>query len=165
MQGMQETRIQSLGREDPLEKWQPTPVFLPGKSHRQRSLAGYSPRSCKRVRLNLAAKQQPCSPSAWVCTSSPGADFLCPDTSLQNKSFLSHHLRLWERLQYHCLCYRAGRKFHDHFYPVLWFSGQEKWCLGENDFMKVTQTCNGSSGSSPVLFLTFLVVSVFKFYF
>ena len=24
-------------------KWQPTPVFLPGKPHRQRSLAGYSP--------------------------------------------------------------------------------------------------------------------------
>ena len=24
-------------------KWQPTPVLLPGKSHRQRSLAGYSP--------------------------------------------------------------------------------------------------------------------------
>ena len=23
-------------------KWQPTPVFLPGKSHGQRSLAGYS---------------------------------------------------------------------------------------------------------------------------
>ena len=23
--------------------WQPTPVFLPGKSHGQRSLAGYSP--------------------------------------------------------------------------------------------------------------------------
>ena len=28
-------------------KWQPTPVFLPRKSHRQRSLAGYSPWSCK----------------------------------------------------------------------------------------------------------------------
>ena len=28
-------------------KWQPTPVFLPGESHRQRSLAGYSPRGCK----------------------------------------------------------------------------------------------------------------------
>ena len=25
------------------EKWQPTPVFLPGKSHGQRSLVGYSP--------------------------------------------------------------------------------------------------------------------------
>ena len=24
-------------------KWQPTPVFLPGKLHKQRSLAGYSP--------------------------------------------------------------------------------------------------------------------------
>ena len=24
-------------------KWQPTPEFLPGKSHRQKSLAGYSP--------------------------------------------------------------------------------------------------------------------------
>ena len=29
--------------EDPLKKdWLPTPVFLPGESHRQRSLAGYS---------------------------------------------------------------------------------------------------------------------------
>ena len=28
-------------------KWQPTPVFLPGKSHGQRSPAGYSPRGCK----------------------------------------------------------------------------------------------------------------------
>ena len=24
-------------------KWQPTPVFLPGKSHGQRSVVGYSP--------------------------------------------------------------------------------------------------------------------------
>ena len=31
---MQETRVQSLGWEVPLEKeWQSTPVFLPGKSH------------------------------------------------------------------------------------------------------------------------------------
>ena len=35
---------QSLDLEDPLRrKWQPTPVFLPGKSHGQRSLVGYSP--------------------------------------------------------------------------------------------------------------------------
>jgi len=32
-----------LGRKDPLEeKGQPTPVFLPGKSHGQRSLVSYS---------------------------------------------------------------------------------------------------------------------------
>ena len=28
-------------------KWQPTPVVLPGKSHRQRSLVGYSSWDCK----------------------------------------------------------------------------------------------------------------------
>ena len=36
---MQETRVRSLGWEDPLKrKWQPTPVLLPGKSHGWRSL-------------------------------------------------------------------------------------------------------------------------------
>ena len=45
---MQETWVQSLGREDPLEKeWQPTPVFCPGEFLGQRSLAGYSPRGHK----------------------------------------------------------------------------------------------------------------------
>ena len=39
-------------------KWQPTPVFLPGKSHRQRSLEGCNPWGHKRVRHNLATKQQ-----------------------------------------------------------------------------------------------------------
>ena len=28
-------------------KWQPTPVFLPGEVHGQRSPAGYSPWGCK----------------------------------------------------------------------------------------------------------------------
>ena len=41
---MQETRVQSLGQEDPLkEAWQPTSVFLPGESYGQRILVGYSP--------------------------------------------------------------------------------------------------------------------------
>ena len=30
-------------------KWQPTPVFLPGKSHGQRSLVGYSPLGAKQL--------------------------------------------------------------------------------------------------------------------
>ena len=39
-----------LAWEDPLgRKWQPTPVFLPGESHGQRSLAGYSPRGHKEL--------------------------------------------------------------------------------------------------------------------
>ena len=45
---MQETRVQSLGQEDPLEKGMATtPAFLPEKSHGQRSLVGYSPWGCK----------------------------------------------------------------------------------------------------------------------
>ena len=38
-------------------KWQPTPVYLPGKSHRQRSLEGYSPWGGTRVGHDLATKQ------------------------------------------------------------------------------------------------------------
>ena len=30
-------------------KWQPTPVFLPGELHGQRSLVGYSPWDCKEL--------------------------------------------------------------------------------------------------------------------
>ena len=37
---VQEMQVQSLDQEDRLEKRLPTPVFLPGKSHGQRSLAG-----------------------------------------------------------------------------------------------------------------------------
>ena len=53
MQEAQETQVQPLGWEDPLEKEMgiqyilqarvSTPVFLPGESHGQRSLAGYRP--------------------------------------------------------------------------------------------------------------------------
>ena len=38
-------------------KWQPTPVFLPGKSHGQRRLSGYSRWGCKSVRHNLLTEQ------------------------------------------------------------------------------------------------------------
>ena len=41
---MQEIQFLCLSWEDPLEKERlPTPVFLPGEFHGQRSLVGYSP--------------------------------------------------------------------------------------------------------------------------
>ena len=41
---MQETLVQFLGEEDPLERAiATTSVFLAGESYEQRSLAGYSP--------------------------------------------------------------------------------------------------------------------------
>ena len=54
---MQETWVRFLdlsGWKIPWRrKWQPTPVFLPGESHGQRSLAGYSPQDRKsRTRLS-----------------------------------------------------------------------------------------------------------------
>ena len=56
---MQKTWVQSLGQEDPWRKeWQPTPVFLPGESHGQRRLVGYSPWGRRRVRCDLVTKQQ-----------------------------------------------------------------------------------------------------------
>ena len=41
---MQETGVPSLGQEDPLEEGMATTaIFLPGESHGQRRLVGYSP--------------------------------------------------------------------------------------------------------------------------
>ena len=46
-----------LGQEDPLEKEMATySSFLPGEFHGQRSLEGYHPWGCKRLRHNLATK-------------------------------------------------------------------------------------------------------------
>ena len=49
MQEPQETRVQSLGqgRSPGGGHGNPLPVFLPGESHGQRSLVGYSPQGCK----------------------------------------------------------------------------------------------------------------------
>ena len=50
MQETWERRVGPLGREMPWrKKWQPAPVFLPGKAHGQRSLASYSPWGLKEL--------------------------------------------------------------------------------------------------------------------
>ena len=38
-----------VGKTPWSSKWYPTPVFLPGKFHGQRSLVGYSPWGCKEL--------------------------------------------------------------------------------------------------------------------
>ena len=54
---MQETQVQSLGWEDPLEKEMAThSIFLPGISHGQKSVVGYSPWGHKRLGHDLATK-------------------------------------------------------------------------------------------------------------
>ena len=47
---MQENRLNpGEGKILRRRKWQPTPVFLPGEFHEQRSLVGYSPWSRKEL--------------------------------------------------------------------------------------------------------------------
>ena len=54
---MRETQVQALGQEDPLEKGTATTlVFLPGESHGQKSLAGYSPWGCKGSNMTEATE-------------------------------------------------------------------------------------------------------------
>ena len=50
--------IPGSGRSPGGGKWYPTPIFSPGKSHGQRNLVGYNPLGCKRIRHDLATKQQ-----------------------------------------------------------------------------------------------------------
>ena len=62
-----------------LGKWQPTSVFLPGKSHGQKSLVGYSPRGCKESGMT---EQQSMCGHARTCahthTQSYGEVFIVP---------------------------------------------------------------------------------------
>ena len=55
--------IPGSGKSPWQREWQPTPVFLPGESHGQRSLAAYSPRGCKESytteRLTLSLTRAP----------------------------------------------------------------------------------------------------------
>ena len=51
--------IPGLGRFPWRRKWQPTPVFLPGESHGQRSLVGYSPWGHKESVMTEATEHAP----------------------------------------------------------------------------------------------------------
>ena len=54
-QGDQETRFYSWVGKIPWRRaWQPTLVFLPGESHGQSSLVGYSPQGLKELDMNEA---------------------------------------------------------------------------------------------------------------
>ena len=51
--------------------WRPTPVFLPGESHGQRNLAGYSPWDCKELDMTerltlLLLNILPHLPPSWT---------------------------------------------------------------------------------------------------
>ena len=61
----------------PWAKGMATHLFLPGEFHGQRSVGGFSPCRCKRVRYNLAAKQQEieCQRGSFGVTGRQDLDF------------------------------------------------------------------------------------------
>ena len=83
-------------------KWQPTPVFLPGESHGQRSLAGYSPWGWPRVRHSWATNQ--------------------PTKASDTKSPFVHSFPEWEPLKI-MRCVWSESTEWDFIYP----HGQETW--------------------------------------
>ena len=62
--------------------WQPTPVFLPGESHGQRSLAGYSPWGRKQSDmtegLNSSRAESRGAASRWACWGSRASTHMVP---------------------------------------------------------------------------------------
>ena len=71
--------------------WQPTPVFLPGKSHEQRVLVGYSPWGCKESdtteQLSTASTNAHTFSYSHINFSEPFKSKLQPDAPFNSKSF------------------------------------------------------------------------------
>ena len=90
-------RYSSLWRR----RWQPTPVFLPGEFHGQKSLVGYSPRGCKDLDpnewLTLSDDQCQFAPLFMSLTHSHGRQQIQPQPSPGNEQgFLSNPIcREW----------------------------------------------------------------------
>ena len=87
----QETRVQLLGQEDPLEKrMATTPAFLPGAFQGQRSLVGYRPWGHKEL-----------DTTEWVTLPLTFHGNYCHEHPVPNQlapiSMLSHHIESWPK--------------------------------------------------------------------
>ena len=85
---MHKIRVRSLGQED-----QPSPVFLPGESHGQRSLVGCSPWGCqepdmtKRLSMCTLIKQKNLNSNSGLCRWREKNEAIC---KREKFSFSSH---------------------------------------------------------------------------
>ena len=68
-------------------KWQPTPVFLTGKFHGQRNLAGYSSWGDKESAMNERLSTVHISNYIFLLTSGPEKRYI--DIDIKRESFLS----------------------------------------------------------------------------
>ena len=100
-----------LGKISWRRKWQPTPVFLPGKSHGQRSLEGYSPWGLKesdtteRLNHHHHSHLQKRIATTTVEISNLDLDQQRLPYSTRGIQIKIHFYSILERLQYHILSY------------------------------------------------------------
>ena len=98
MKEMQEIRVQTLGREDPLEKGMATySSILPGKSHGQRSLAGYSPR-CHKQSDTTEHKHACTHKHMYVCVYIYLCVYICVRGYVHNHTHAHTYDRKWSRI-------------------------------------------------------------------
>ena len=75
-------------------KWQPSPVFLPGEFHGQRSLVGYSPWGCKELDLTEQLSTHP-TPFLWIRFWFKGMLWLVVWSAQMTKTFSVSAMRLF----------------------------------------------------------------------
>ena len=76
-----------IGKSPWRRKWQPTPVFLPGKSHGKRSLVSYSPWGCKRIGHKLVNNNSTLC-ATYICATFFLSNLMFIDIELANMSWL-----------------------------------------------------------------------------
>ena len=87
-------------------KWQPTPVFLPGKSHGQKSLVGYSPWGHKESNTTERAHTHTCLDYSYCFWSLPALHTHPPTHKKINCLFLP------QMLLKHTFCWVLWHKNH-----------------------------------------------------
>ena len=89
-------------------KWQPTPVFLPGTSHGQRSLAGYSPWGCKE--LDTTEQAHASHPLSYIELAKKFFWFFPEDvTEKPNRTFLVNLIQARAYINAQSACCARGR--------------------------------------------------------
>ena len=122
-------------------KWQPTPVFLPGESHGQRSLEGYSPLDCRESDMTEATQHaRTCIGRRPICKLSIATILLNNQETLMicNKAFLKVTV-LADLVWTH----QAQLFFHRGSLLLWkqWASGLELSCGEDNITNKNSKTC------------------------
>ena len=136
-------------------EWQPTPVFLPGESHGQRSLAGYSPWDCERVGHDWVTNIFSGSPVVKTWPSNAGMQGLQVQSLVRE---LRSHIPCGQKT-------KTKKRFLEsesrhHFSKALWviWNVQPRW---RSKFSKGKQrTADWSVTTPPFMWLVILISEV-----